>query len=135
MRGGKMSLSSYKVRASIAVSDLAQASDFYGRKLGLSAGEEQSDESRIYECGEGTSVHLYVSPTDAVRATATLATWYVPDLEPVVDELSSRGVTFERYEDAGLKTDDKGIHELDDGRVAWFKDPDGNTFAIEEEQP
>ena len=26
----------------------------------------------------------------------------------------------------------KGIHELDDGRVAWFKDPDGNIFAIED---
>ncbi len=31
-----------------------------------------------------------------------------------------------------LNTDEKGIHELGDGRVAWFSDPDGNTFAIEE---
>jgi hypothetical protein len=25
-----------------------------------------------------------------------------------------------------------GIHLLDGGKVAWFKDPDGNTFAIEQ---
>jgi hypothetical protein len=49
-----------------------------------------------------------------------------------VDELSFRGVAFERYDDAVLKTDETGIHELADGRVGWFKDPDGNTFAIEE---
>jgi hypothetical protein len=55
----------------------------------------------------------------------------VADLERVVDELSSRGVTFERYDDPALETDERGIHELGDGRVAWFKDPDGNTFAVE----
>jgi predicted enzyme related to lactoylglutathione lyase len=31
-----------------------------------------------------------------------------------------------------LQADEKVIHELGDGRVAWFRDPDGNTFAIEE---
>jgi hypothetical protein len=36
------------------------------------------------------------------------------------------------YDDPALRADDRGIHELDDGRVAWFRDPDGNTFAIEE---
>ncbi|MGH2963127.1 MAG: VOC family protein [Solirubrobacterales bacterium] len=127
-----MSLSSYRVRTSIAVSDIARAAEFYEGKLGLSPGETQSDESRLYACGGGTSLHVYMSPTDAVKPTATLATWYVPDLERVVDELSSRGVAFERYDDAVLETDEKGIHELGDGRVAWFKDPDGNTFAIEQ---
>ena len=126
-----MSLRGYRVRTSIAVSDIARAAEFYEGKLGL-ATREQSDESRIFECGGGTGLHVYVSPTDAARATATLATWYVPDLEQVVDELCSTGVTFERYDDPALKTDEKGIHELVDGRVAWFRDPDGNTFAIEE---
>jgi hypothetical protein len=41
-------------------------------------------------------------------------------------------VTFERYDDRALRADERGIHELDDGRGAWFKDPDGNTFAIED---
>ena len=128
----KMSLSTHKVRPSIAVSDLSRAAEFYEGKLGLRAGPEQSHESRVYACGGGTSLHVYVSPAPSVKGTATLATWYVSDLDRVVDELGSAGVTFERYDDPALKANQKGIHELGDGRVAWFGDPDGNTFAIEE---
>jgi catechol 2,3-dioxygenase-like lactoylglutathione lyase family enzyme len=131
-KGETMGLSRYKVRASIAVSDIARATEFYEGKLGLSAAEIQSDESRIYTCGEDSSLHVYISPAHAGNATATLATWYVADLEEVVDELRSSGVTFEHYDDPTLRADEKGIHELGDGRVAWFKDPDGNTFAIEQ---
>jgi hypothetical protein len=76
---------------------------------------------------------VYSSLTHAGAASATLATWRVTDLENVVDELGAKGVSFERYDDPALRTNEKGIHELGDGgRVAWFKDPDGNTFAIEE---
>jgi catechol 2,3-dioxygenase-like lactoylglutathione lyase family enzyme len=127
-----MGLSNYRVRTSIAVSDIARAAEFYEGKLGLTAGEDQSDESRIYACGGDTSLHVYESPAHAGKATATLATWYVADLTHVVDELRSKGVTFERYDDPTLKADTNAIHELGDGRVAWFKDPDGNTFAIEQ---
>jgi catechol 2,3-dioxygenase-like lactoylglutathione lyase family enzyme len=127
-----MSLSSHRVRPSIAVSDVARAREFYEGKLGLSAGDEQSDDSRIYACGGDTSLHVYASPAHAGKATGTLATWYVADLEQVVDELIASGVTFEHFDDSTLKTDQKGIHELAEGRVAWFKDPDGNTLAIEQ---
>jgi len=30
-----------------------------------------------------------------------------------------------------VRTSIAGIHELGDGSVAWFKDPDGNTFTLE----
>ena len=127
-----MSLSAYKVRTSIAVSSLIQATEFYEGKLGLSPTDDQPDESRVYACGGDTSLQVYASPPHAGKATATLATWYVADLEQVVDDLSSNGVTFERYEEPSLKTDEQGIHDRPEGRVAWFKDPDGNTFAIEQ---
>ena len=127
-----MSLGSYRIRTSIAVSNMAKATEFYEGTLELSQGEAQSDESRLYACGGDTSLHVYESPAHAGKATATLATWYVDHLEQVVDALSSNGVKFERYDDPTLETEEKGIHELDDGRVAWFSDPDGNTFAIEE---
>jgi hypothetical protein len=43
---------------------------------------------------------------------------------------SQTAVTFEHYE--GVTTDEKGISpRAGGGRVAWFKDPDGNTFAVE----
>ena len=128
-----MSLSSNIVRPSIAVSEIDKATEFYEGTLGLSSSEEQSDDSRIYACGGGTSIHVYTSPGSAGAARGTLATWYVEDLGQVVDELGAAGLAFERYDDAALTTDEKGIHELADGRVAWFKDPDGNTFAIEEQ--
>jgi quercetin dioxygenase-like cupin family protein len=71
----KMGLGTYKVRASVAVSDMAMAADFYEGKLGLEARESQADESRVYECGGDTSLHVYESPAHAGKATATLATW------------------------------------------------------------
>jgi catechol 2,3-dioxygenase-like lactoylglutathione lyase family enzyme len=127
-----VTLSSYKLTASIAVADMAEAREFYEGRLGLSVAEEQADGSRIYASAGGASLHVYPSPDHAGEAPATLATWYVSDLELVVADLSARGVTFERYDEAELKTDAKGIAATPDGKVAWFKDPDGNTFAIEE---
>ena len=62
---------------------------------------------------------------------ATVARWDVGDLERMVDELSSRGVSFERYGEP-VKTNEKGIHDSGYGKVAWFRDPDGNTFALEQ---
>jgi hypothetical protein len=59
-----------------------------------------------------------VSPTPAATGTGTVATWYVPDLDRLVDELSAAGIAFERYDDPALQADERGIHELDDGRVA-----------------
>jgi DHA2 family multidrug resistance protein-like MFS transporter len=127
-----MSLSRYEVRASIAVSDMAHATEFYEGKLGLSGETDPHDDSRVYACGGGTSLHVYTSPANAGQASATLATWQVTDLEQVVDELAANGVTFEQYNDDRLHTDQKGLHTLGNGKVAWFKDPDGNTFAIEQ---
>src|ERR687898_2644654 len=126
-----MSLGGYSVRTSIAVSDLVEANRFYEQKLGLTPGDDQPDESVVYPCQGDTSLHVYVSPAHAGKSAATLATWYVTELEQVVDELSAKGVRFERFDDASLKTDAKGIHELAPGRVAWFRDPDRNTFAVE----
>ena len=125
-----MTLSSFKLDASIAVSDMALAKEFYEGKLGLSTVRVQADGSQIYASGGDASLHVYPSPAHAGRSTATLATWYVDDVERVVDELSANGVTFEHY--AGVTTDEKGIlPRAGGGKVAWFKDPDGNTFAVE----
>jgi hypothetical protein len=33
---------------------------------------------------------------------------------------------------ARCSTSEKGIHDSGYGKVAWFKDPDGNTFALEQ---
>ena len=125
-----MSLSSHKLNASIAVSDMARASEFYEGKLGLVAASTGADGSKIYESAGAASLHVYPSPANAGGSAATLATWYVEDVERMVEQLGSNGVTFEHYE--GLTADDKGISpRAGGGKVAWFKDPDGNTFAVE----
>jgi hypothetical protein len=100
--------------------------------LQLSGSEDRHDGSRIYTCAGETSLHVYESPEHAGKTTATLATWHVTDIERLVDELGSIGVTFEQFDEPRLKTDKRGIHSLDDGKVAWFRDPDGNTLAVEQ---
>ena len=82
-------------------------------------------------CGAGSSLHVYASPAHAGKATATVARWDVDDLEQVIDELTANGVTFEQY-DEPVKTNEQGIHDSGYGKVAWFKDPDGSIFALEQ---
>ena len=125
-----MSLSSYKVVAGLAVSDMARAREFYEGKLGLSVGTDSGD-NVAYRCGEGTVMHVYSSPERAGKSTATLASWYVDDIERIVDGLTSKGVVFERYDEGPIVTDGKGIATFEGGaKVAYFRDPDGNTLSI-----
>jgi catechol 2,3-dioxygenase-like lactoylglutathione lyase family enzyme len=124
-----VSLGRYKVGAVIAVSDMDAAKGFYEGKLGLSGGTEDGDGGHTYPCAGGTELHIYPSPDNAGRSSATVAGWTVDDVETVVDELSANGVSFEQYEEP-LKTDEKGIARTDGGAAAWFKDPDGNTFGL-----
>lgn len=129
-----MPLSAYHLRASIAVSDIQTAVAFYEGKLGLpvlrsAPSAAIADGSRIYGSGGGPALNVYQSVT-AGKTQATLATWYVDDLDRIVDELTSAGVEFVRYEQ--FDHDARGITpRAGGGRIAWFQDPDGNTFALE----
>jgi catechol 2,3-dioxygenase-like lactoylglutathione lyase family enzyme len=125
-----MGLSRYKVAAAIAVSNMDRARKFYEGKLGLSVGIDSGDNLQ-YRCAEGSVFHVYLSPEHAGNSTATLVGWGVDDGERVVDELSSRGVAFERYDEGPIITDEKGIATFEGGaKVAYFRDPDGNTLSI-----
>ena len=59
-----------------------------------------------------------------------MAGWLVDDVEKLVDELTANGVAFERYDEGDLVTNEKGIVEGDGFKVAFFRDPDGNTHAL-----
>jgi catechol 2,3-dioxygenase-like lactoylglutathione lyase family enzyme len=131
-----MPLSAYHLRASIAVSDIRTAVAFYEGKLGLpilhsGPSAQIVDGSRVYGSGGGPALNVFQSVT-AGKTSATVATWYVDDIDQVVAELASAGVEFVRYDQ--LEYDAKGITaRAGGGRIAWFQDPDGNTFAIEAE--
>ena len=91
-----MPLSDFHVRASIAVSDIRRAVAFYEDKLGLRAlasGPSATipDGSRVYGSGGGPALNVYQSLT-AGKSPATLATWYVDDIDQVIDELTAVGV-------------------------------------------
>ena len=125
-----MGLSRYKVAAAIAVSNMNRAREFYEGKLGLSVGIDSGDNLQ-YRCAEGSVMHVYLSPEHAGKSTATLAGWGVDDVEEVVDELTSKGVAFERYDEGPIVTDERGIATFEgDAKVAYFRDPDGNTLSI-----
>jgi len=96
-----MGLSDYKVEAAVAVSDLERARDFYERALGLKPIEQEEQGSR-YPCGGGTGIFVYLSPDNAGNATATVAGWFVNDLEAV---MAKRGVTLDGCVNFELKID------------------------------
>jgi len=130
-----MPLSDHGLRSSIAVSDIGRAVEFYEGKLGLPALRSEPsakipDGGRVYGSGGGPALNVYQSET-AGKSEATLAVWYVDDLDRIVDELTDAGVTLVQYGDE-FGQDERGIApRAGGGRIAWIQDPDGNTFAIE----
>ena len=124
-----MGLMDCSVGAMVPVNDMAKAKDFYESTLGLSGGTEEGDGGMTYEFAEGTGLHVYPSPGHT-GSGATLAAFRTDDVDGLVDELSSKGVPFEQYDEGPFKTDEKGIAEMGEIRGAWFKDPDGNILAV-----
>ncbi len=59
----------------------------------------------------------------------TILGWHVNNIDDVVRGLTQKGVQFERF--GFFKQDDLGIWTAPGGdKVAWFKDPDGNTLSV-----
>jgi catechol 2,3-dioxygenase-like lactoylglutathione lyase family enzyme len=125
-----MPLSNYRVGAAVAVADMGRAREFYEGKLGFTAAGDDADGGRTYESGEGTTLHVFPSPAGAGASEATVAGWTVDDIEQLVEELTANGVTFERYRDERISTDDSGIATFGESKSAWFRDPDGNVLAL-----
>jgi catechol 2,3-dioxygenase-like lactoylglutathione lyase family enzyme len=112
--------------AFVPVGDLRAARSFYGELLGLRVTEE-SPYAVVLDAG-GTMLRL--TPVDGLRPQPfTIAGWVVPDMEASIERLAGRGVGFIRYE--GMDQDAKGVWTTPGGdRIAWFKDPDGNTLSL-----
>jgi hypothetical protein len=72
-----------------------------------------------------------VSPEHAGKSTATLASWYVDDVEGVVDELTERGVVFERYDEGPIITDEKGIAAFEGGAIGSLLQRPGRQHPLD----
>ncbi len=125
-------LANSKAYSGFAVDDMQKAREFYGETLGLKTSviDEEYGLMSLQLAGERDTL-VYQKP-DYTPATYTILNFPVDDIDKAVDELSARGVRFERYD--GFEQDEKGISRGDGPHVAWFKDPAGNVLAVLQEK-
>lgn len=112
--------------SSFAVDDLDRAREFYADTLGVKVSDGPMGVLSLDLSG-GRSILVYPKP-DFTPATYTVLNFIVDDVDAAVDDLSGRGVKFERYE--GFEQDAKGIARDGGPSIAWFKDPAGNILAV-----
>jgi predicted enzyme related to lactoylglutathione lyase len=120
-------LADAKATSGFAVPDTDEAKRFYGETLGLDIAVMSEENGVMALKLNGGDVLLYRKP-DFVPATYTVLNFEVGDIDSAVDELSSRGVSFERYD--GFDQDEKGIMHGPGPHIAWFKDPAGNILSV-----
>ena len=113
--------------SSFSVDDLEKAKQFYGETLGLDVVERP--EGLELRLAGGTTVFVYPSPS-YTPPKHTVLNFPVDDVESVVDDLTARGVRFERYEGTEVETDPKGVFRGGGPLIAWFTDPSGNILSV-----
>ena len=115
----------------VATSDPERAKKFYGGKLALPLLEEQMPFALVYDA-QGTMLRVTIVK-EVHPAGYTVLGWKVPNIVSAAKGLTAAGVKFERY--PGMEQDELGIWTSPGGtKVAWFKDPDGNTLSISQHE-
>lgn len=127
-------LASGDIIAFVPTKDSAKARAFYEGVLGL--GFISDDGFALVFNANGIMIRV-VKLQQFMPAQYTILGWQVREIEKVVARLQEQGVHFERY--GFFHQDELGIWTAPSGdKVAWFKDPDGNTLSLSEfavEQP
>ena len=115
-----------KLISFVATQNPASALKFYQTTLGLTLISD--DPFAIVFDVNGTMLRVQ-KVHELVPAKHTVLGWDVPDIGAKIKELTKRGVRFERFD--GLPQDALGVWRTPSGaKVAWFKDPDGNTLSL-----
>lgn len=121
-----------KAFSGFAVDDVQKAKTFYGETLGLKVSEVSEEQGLLaLNIAGDRDVLVYAKP-DHEPASFTILNFPVDDIDKAVDELSERGVRFERYDDFDM--DEKGIARGDGPYIAWFTDPAGNILSVLQER-
>jgi catechol 2,3-dioxygenase-like lactoylglutathione lyase family enzyme len=119
-------LRSQRLVAFVATRDPSRAKMFYRDTLGLPLVSE--DEFAIVFDAAGTMLRV-TRVHELATAKYTVLGWRVRDIVRTAKDLQKAHVSLERY--PGMQQDELGIWNSPSGaRVAWFKDPDGNTLSI-----
>jgi predicted enzyme related to lactoylglutathione lyase len=109
----------------VPVSDVDRAKAFYAEKVGFAADHDHrvSDEIRFVQLtppGSACSIALGVGITDMPPGSVRGLQVVVPDVEAARAELAGRGVEV------------SDVQEFPWGRFAFFSDPDGNGWSLQE---
>lgn len=119
-----------KAFSSFSVNDLEQAKEFYGETLGLKLIEHE--EGLELKLAGGNTVFLYPKQNHT-PASFTVLNFPVKDIDTAVDEITTLGLSLEKYDLPDIKTDKKGIMRGNGPQIAWFKDPAGNILSVVQE--
>ncbi len=119
-------LTDLPVIAFVATKSPDRAREFYENVLGLKLVADE--QWAIVFDAKGTMLRIQ-KVQDLKPQPFTALGFRVPDIAVAVRELAGKGVEFVRYE--FLSQDALGIWDAPGGgRVAWFRDPDGNLLSL-----
>jgi catechol 2,3-dioxygenase-like lactoylglutathione lyase family enzyme len=116
----------FAIVAFAATTDLERSHAFYAGALGLRH-VETTPFANVYDA-DGTTLRVTLVDTVA-PAPYTVLGWEVGDIHAAIADLEASAVVFERFD--GVEQDAAGVWSTPGGgRVAWFRDPDGNLLSL-----
>jgi len=118
-------LSSAMIVTTVAVTDLEASGAFLRDRVGLTLLEAGPFAWRFASEGGGQLSVRKGQP----NVGQTVAHFEVDDLDAVMRDLHTRGVTFEEYETPKTVN---FVAQIGPARGAWFRDLDGNVFGLRE---
>ncbi|HET6943337.1 MAG TPA: VOC family protein [Sphingomicrobium sp.] len=121
-----MSLADARLQTLVWSSNIPRSQQFYSDVLGLPL-TGSSHGALVYRVGQGSP---RVSPVQLTTSSEhTVIGFEVADFGRAVADLTSKGVSFERF--PGFAHDEAGAWAAPVGtKVAWFRDPDGNLISL-----
>jgi catechol 2,3-dioxygenase-like lactoylglutathione lyase family enzyme len=113
--------------AFIPSTDLDRSRAFYEGTLGQAVASQ--DGFAVVLDVDGLNVRVVKVGDEFHVQPFTVFGWRVTDLDAEIADLTARGIAFLRFD--GMDQDATGAWRSPSGtRIAWFKDPDGNTLSL-----
>jgi len=123
-----MPLTTHTPIAFIPTNNPAAARAFYERTLGLTF-VSADDFAIVFKVGPTQTMLRIICAGNPTPAPFTIFGWESPNIAADIKALTDRGVEFLRF--THFEQDALGIWTAPNGdKVAWFKDPDGNTLSL-----
>lgn len=122
-------LSDHTPIATLAVSDLARAREFYEGTLAFVPSGDDMPDGVMYGAGEGSFLVYPSAFAGTNKATAMAFLVSEEAFETEVAALREKGVEFLTFEMDEMTWDD-GVATWESMRSVWFTDPDGNILNV-----